>query len=288
MTTTIMRDSIVGDTWIQQTQAAVPMQRILDQKTGQFKGDVLTGPVRLSFCNLWELPKPKPGDNAEPKYGSMLMFPPNTDFRVLYEEYYAGCAKDFAEYYDAPTQQYSGLHSPFHNQQDKLKYKGFTPGCVYINSSSKYKPPIVDARQNPIVDRNKVYDGVWAICAIRQYSFGKQPPRPKKGVSFGIQSVMIIGDDTKLFGGGVDAKAHYSGVNVAAPIVRPEAMMGMPMAAPAPAAGIPGYTQPGGATYNPAGGQQPMHLPQVHYSGAPMGQPPYAAPNDDDDMSWAQ
>lgn len=283
MTTTVVRDSIVGDNWLYQTAQAVPMQRVLDEKTGQPTGDILTGPVRLAFETLFELPQPTP-QNQNPKYGAMLLFTPYTDFSILYEEYYAVCAREFADMYDAPTQQYYGLHSPFRNQAEKLKFGGFTPGCTFITCTSKFKPPVVDARMNPIVDRSKVYAGVWAICSINPYAY--KDPR-KKGVGFGLQNVMIIGDDTKFGGTGADPTKTFKGVSVAAPITRPD--MAQRMAQP-----------PGGAPGAPAGG-----VPQQHYQppagGAPAYQapaapaaayppvgavPPYAPPSPDEDMSF--
>lgn len=265
MTTTLVKDSIVGDAWIQQTMAAVPMQRIIDPKTGNFNGDILTGPVRLAFENIWELPKKREGQTNDPKYGATLLFPPNQNFQIMYEEYYKLCAQHFPEYYVAQTQQYAGLNSPFRDQAEKIKFSGFTPGCVFMACTSKFKPPVVDNRMNPVIDRSKLYSGVWAICAVNPYVYGKNPPQPKKGVSFGLQSIMIIGDDTKFSGQGPDAKEHFAGVNVTAPVVRPD-MSRMPMGAPPPAAGIPGYTAPGGgvAPAYPTPGAPPA-IPQTHY-----------------------
>lgn len=264
MTTTLVRDSIVGDNWLRQTAQAVPVQRVLD-KDGVPTGDILTGPVRLSFTDsLFTLPE-KSGD-SEPKYGCTLLFTPLFDPALFYEEYYAGCSQEFPTYYEPTTQQYHGLHSPFHDQAEKAKYGGYTPGCVFINSSSQYKPPIVDSRHNPIVDQSKVYPGVWAICAVRRYAYGKALKGPgKKGIGFGLQSVMIIGDDTKFGGGAPDTKELFGNVKVSAPIVPPHMAQNMPVAgAPAPAAGIPGYTMPGGGAparapfgAPPAGFQQP-------------------------------
>lgn len=170
------------------------------------------------------------------------------------------------------------MQSPFHDQAEKARLGGFTPGCIYINVNSKFKPPIVDINHNPIVDRNRVYAGVWGICSINPYDYGLNPPQPKKGVGFGLQSVMIIGDDKKVGGGGPDSKVSFSGVRgITNPIVRPDVMQGMPSAAPpmAPAAGIPGYTAPGGGVMRP--NMAPPAIPQQHYA------PPQ--PQADDD-SW--
>lgn len=302
MTSTLVRDSIVGDAWIQQAMLQCPPQRIINQTTGTFTGDILTGPVRLAFENIWELPKKKEGDTKDGKYGASLLFPPNVDFTIFYEEYYKMCGQAFPEYY--VNGQYHGLHSPFHDQAEKaMKYNGFTPGCVYFNTTTKFKPSVVDARMNPIVDHSKLYAGVWAICAVNTYDYGKNPPQPKKGVGFGLQSVMIIGDDTKFAGQGPDVKQHYAGVNITAPIARPDFSRGMPTNAPAPAAGIPGYTAPGGGVTPPHGAPPAIHqthyvpgnptMPPQGYVNPAVATPPQgaygaatASPSDDDDMSF--
>lgn len=265
MTTTIVRDSIVGDAWIQQTAAAVPVQRVIDQETGEQTGDILTGPVRLAFDTLFELPQPTP-QMQNPKYGAALLFTPYADFTIFYEEYYRVCAAEFADHYDAGSGQYYGLHSPFRDQGEKAKFGGFTPGCVFMTCTSKFKPPVVDARGNPIVDRSKVYPGVWAVCALNAYSY--KDPR-KKGVGFGLQSVMIIGDDTKFGGGAPDPNKTFAAAKGA---IQPPAISGatvgnMPTGAPPgmpPGGGMPGAPRGGSFATTPTVLQQP---------GAPAPQP---------------
>lgn len=224
MTTTIVRDSIVGDAWIQQTAQSVPIQKVIDAESGQWTGDILTGPVRLAFDTLFELPQPTP-QMEKPKYGAALLFSPMADFTLLYEEYNRVCAAEFADHYDAASGQYYGLHSPFRDQAEKAKFGGFTPGCVFMTCTSKFKPPVVDARGNPIVDQSKVYPGVWAICAINAYSY--KDPR-KKGVGFGLQSVMIIGDDTKFGGGAPDPNKTFAAAKgaIQTPAIQPGQVQG--------------------------------------------------------------
>lgn len=259
MTTTCVRNSIVGDQWIYQTAQQVPIQHVIGDD-GNPTGDILTGPVRLAFDNLFDLPQPTK-DMPNPKFGASILFTPYADFTLLYNEYYAVCAREFADHYDANSGQYYGLYSPFRDQGEKLKFGGFTPGCVFMSCTSKYKPPVVDARGNPIVDKSKVYPGVWAICGISAYAF--KDPR-KKGVAFGLQSVMIIGDDEKFGGGAPDPNKTFAAAKgVAAPIVRPD-LSRMPTGQP----GAPGAPQPGPAP----------NIPQQHYSPQPAAAPQYGAP----------
>lgn len=264
--TTIMRDSIVGDAWIQQTAQSVPVQRIYDQKTGQPTGDILTGPVRLSFVNLFKLPAANDKNN-NPKYGAAVMFSPLADFTIFYEEYYRVCAAEFASHYDAGSNQYVGLHSPFRRQDEKLNFGGFTPGLTWFTATSKFKPPVVDARFNPVVDESKAYAGVWAICAVNPYAY--KDPR-KKGVGFGLQSVMLIGDDTPFGGGPKNPTDTFAKVNVSAPIVPPDIARNMPAGQNMP--GMPGM---------PATPRPP--IPQQMYTpAAPVPPAPTASSEDDE------
>lgn len=276
MTTTCVRNSIVGDAWIQQTAANVPIQRILDEN-GAPTGDILTGPVRLAFDTLFELPAPS-ADVQNPKYGATLLFTPYADFTVMYEEYHAVCAREFAEYYDATSGQYYGLHSPFRDQGEKMKFGGFTPGCVFINATSKYKPPVIDANHNPIVDPAKAYPGVWAICSVNAYAF--KDPR-KKGVSFGLQSVMLIGDDEKFGGAAPDPKKTFAQIQGA--IQRPAIQPGhvqMPQGAQAPANPTMPPPPLGGTLAAPGGYAAPTSAPAPASppAGAVSSAPPVSAP----------
>lgn len=261
--TTLVRDSVVGDDWIRQTAAAVPVQRIYDPQTGQPTGDILTGPVRLAFTNLFKLP-PASEKNNNPKFGAALLFTPLADFTIFYEEYYRVAAAEFAKHWNG--EQYVGLHSPFRLQDEKTNFGGFTKGLTFFSATSKYKPPVVDARYNPIVDESKVYPGVWAICAVNTYAYHDQR---KKGIAFGLQSVMIIGDDTAHGGGPKDPREQFAKVgNVSAPIVPPDVGRNMPTQGPVP-------------------GQPPMAprppVPQQTYTAPP---PPAPAQGGDDDWSF--
>lgn len=260
-----MKDSNIGDAWIKDACALNPISRVIDPKTGQPNGNILTGPVRLAFCEtLFEPKAMNPMQQA--KYGTMALYTPFTDFTIMYEEYYKILAVKFPEYYVQQQNQYAGLEVPFHDQAAKIKFAGFTPGCAYITHTTRYKPQIVDSRGNPITSPDKVYPGAWAILAVNPYDYGKSPPQPKKGVAFGLQQVMIIAEDTKLAGGAPDPRVTFANVNVKPPVVSPAAAFGN---APPP----PGMAQHN--LYPPSGGFAPP--PGL---GA-MAPPPMAKADDD-------
>lgn len=268
MSTTIMRNSKIGDAWIMQAMQNCPISYVKDAN-GQPTANILTGPVRLAFVDLL-----KPGKamdaGKEGKFGTQILFPPRADMTLFMQEHHKVASAMFPEYFDQATQQFHGLHSPFRDQAEKLRFGGYTPGCVFMTCTSKFKPPVVDARMNPIVDESKIYAGVWAILSVNAYGYGKNPPQPKKGVAFGIQSVMIIADDEKFGGGAPDAKSQFGGVNITPPASAPSAMFGQPQAAP---------------MANPnAGFMTPAHSAmQPQQQWAPPAAAPVAA---DEDMSW--
>lgn len=286
MTTTIMRDSIVGDDWIRNTMAANPIRALVDEKTGQPNGNFSTGPIRLGWVQVDKLPEPKPGESP-PKYEVQALFPPGTDFAPLYQEYYRQCAAVFPDHYDAATQQYHGLHSPFRDQAEKFKYGGFTPGSTFLKLSSQFKPALVDHNLAPM-DPAKFYPGAWAIGIVNTYPYGKNPPRPKKGISFGLHMLMFIGDDTRFGGGAPDPRklAASAGIKVTAPIVRPNMnQAGQPQApqqgyVPNPQPQAPGYAPVAAPGYPPS-------VPQTVYT-APIASPSNPGFDPDDDPSLYQ
>lgn len=282
MASTLMKDSVVGDDWIKAV--------CRDNPTGMLPGDgryISTGPCRLAFCDtLWEPKAPPNQPNGTPKYSVCALYTPFTDMNVFYGEYFRVCAEMFPDFYNPHLNGgaggYSGLESPFHDAATKAhKFEGFTPGLTYINHTSKFKPAIVTPPPGPgmepmpVTDKSKLYPGVWAILVVNAYGYGKSPPQPKKGVSFGIQAVMLIGDDKNLAGGGIDAGTAFSGVNVKPPAVAAGAFSGM---------------------FPPGAGAPPMmgQPPRPPMPGAPAMAPPPAPnaaalaaypPAEDDDLS---
>jgi hypothetical protein len=258
MTTTCMRSSIVGDAWIQEMCRLNPVQRVMGEN-GQPNGNILTGPVRLSFCDsLFTAQRAMKSDaNSRVVHATSMLFPPFTDFAIFWEEFYRIAAADFASHYDAPSGQYYGLDNPIFDQGTKLKYDGYTPGLMALNTSSQFKPPVVDMRGNP-TDPSKVYPGVWAIVALNAYASGKQAPR--KGPRFGLQSVMIIGDDKPISGGGaVDPKAQFANVSVRPPTTVAPAAFGQAVQTPPQGQGVAAFYPPGAPPTGPViPGRPPM------------------------------
>jgi len=256
---TLMMDSVVGDKWITDV--------CRDNPTAMLPSDsrlITTGPCRLSFTEqLFEPRTPSGNTGGTPKFGVCALYTPFTDMSIFYNEYYRVAGEMFPDYFNAALNGYSGLENPFHDCVSKShKYTGYTPGLTYINHTSRFKPAIVDSSpaKNPITDKARVYPGVWAILVVNSYGYGKSPPQPKKGIGFGLQAVMIIGDDTNLAGtGGVDPREAFKGVNVRPPQVNPAQLAGLVPPGQAPVGPPPQSGRMPPSPFAPPGPPNPLH-----------------------------
>lgn len=267
----LMLNTRMTDDWIARAVANNPFQKMPD-------GNFRTCPLRLAFVHaIKPNPNAKNDDGtpkATPSYEVTGLLPPGAQDQmntVLWPDIYNMLRSAFPSNFNAAGQPF-GLHAPpWRDQGEKQQYAGYTPGLPFMRFTTQYKPQIVDPAMNPIVDEGRVYPGVWAILSFNLFEFGRSPPRPKKGVSLGLQGIMIISDDEKLAGGAPDAKVAFAGVQVDAKFDATGAFAAMPPpgAMPPPASIMPPPTAVGGA-------RQVMPPPPGAGSYAPP--PPMAPP----------
>jgi hypothetical protein len=207
-----MNHSTKSDEWIAAVISANPI-RIAPN------GNILTCPLRLHYTNLLEPAKPMRGEdpNKPTKYGATLLFPPGSEgqFQSVIRPVLLGVAKaQFPDKFDPATGEVSGLTFPFRDQGEKAEHQGFTRGCGFANATTKFKPMVVDTAYDVIPDevlKTRSYDGVWAICELNAYAYND--PR-KKGVSLGLQMVMLFADDQKLMSAKADPRKVFAGVKI--------------------------------------------------------------------------
>ena len=201
------------DEWIKAALAKNPCVKLEN-------GNIRTCPVRLSFVHVF-----KPGkaieEGKEPKYGVSVLFPVGADISVLQAEARAVAQGKWPK---AGTPEGPKLKGPFLKQDDDAeRYIGYRPGGVLIRALSNQRIAVVDQNLAPIVDEARVYPGVWAIVTLRAFAYDMGV---NKGVSFGLQSVMIIADDQNIGGTGQDnPSTDFASVQVDANL-NPSALFG--------------------------------------------------------------
>lgn len=193
--------------WVEEMWAKFPCQKIVDQN-GVENGNYRTGPVRGSFMNVLSRGRPI-APNPTGKFGATALFPPAADISVL------KMAAQETALGKWPTAGQTGgptLHTPFRLQSDKANLEGYTDGGVFITATADQRAPYaVNAQGAPIVDEALVKSGSWYLFVLRPFTFDAGL---KKGVSFGLQGVMLIADDRSFGGGGSDPRSDFAGVSI--------------------------------------------------------------------------
>lgn len=202
-----MEASDMDPQWVQDMWAKFPCQKIVDAN-GVENGNYRTGPVRGSFLNIFARGKPVP-PATQGKFTATALFPPAADISVL-----KTCATEAALGKWPTAGQVGGptLHSPFRQQSDKQNIEGYTPGGVFIvGVADQRQPYIVDARGAPIVSADEAQSGFWYLMVLRPFTFDSGL---KKGVSFGLNGLMMIAKDRTFGGGGSSPGADFAGVQI--------------------------------------------------------------------------
>lgn len=174
-------------------------------------GDVRTGPVRLSFPHLFKAGKPVEADQ-EGKFGAVLLFPLGADISVIKAEA-SRVAKD--KWPTIGTPQAPKLKNPVQLQDENTgRYAGYVEGAYFIRTISNQKITPVDRNMAPVIDESAAYPGVWAVVTMRALTYDK---KLSKGVTFGLQNVMLIADDTNIGGtAAANPRDAFAGVTVEA------------------------------------------------------------------------
>lgn len=172
-------------------------------------GNIRTGPVRLSYPFILERGKPQP-PRTEGSFGTAFLFPAGADISAL-----KTAAVDIArsKWPNAGKPGGPSLHSPFRDQGEKDGKAGYVPGSIFMSAyADKQAPYCVDKNSVPVVEKSRIYPGVWALVVLRPFVFDKGV---KKGPSFGLQGVVLIADDENIGGGGGgDVVGDTSGINL--------------------------------------------------------------------------
>lgn len=210
---------------------------------------VLTGEVRLSYCNL--ITPRAAQQNSEPKYSVTLLIP-KTDIATK---------SDIdnsmrAAYDEGVSKKWGGLRptsKPLIHDGDGVRDNG-TPfgdeckGCWVITANSKNKPQVVGIDNiNCELAPQDVYSGMYGRVTLNFYPYDTAG---SKGIGCGLGNVMKTRDGEPLSGGS-SAASDFAGLENATASTTP--MYGAAMPA------TPGYNQQQYAT--PAQYAQPAAAP---------------------------
>lgn len=155
---------------------------------------VVTGKVRLSFCQLFE---PKAIDGGAPKYSVTLLIP-KSDTATLgkIKAAMTEAADKFRQKNGAAALPANPIN-PLHDGDGVKPSSGepYGPECkgcwvMAVSCSESQKPVIVDAFGNAITDPGEVYSGCYGRASINFYGYNNR----KKGIGAGLLAVQKLHD----------------------------------------------------------------------------------------------
>lgn len=158
---------------------------------------VVTGEVRLSFVHLLE---PSEDLNGNLKYSCMVLIP-KKDKDTL-DKLKAAQEKALA---DAIPTKFNGkkpanLKNTLRDADEELDLEKYpeAKGHYFMNVGNKTRPGIVDSSLNQVMDPDEVYSGVYARVSVNAFAYNASG---SKGLSFGLNNVMVLGKGDRLSGG---------------------------------------------------------------------------------------
>lgn len=219
---------------------------------------VLTGEVRLSYCNL-TTPKAPP-QGGEPKYSVTLLIPKTDNatrmdiensIKVAYEE---GVSKKWGGAHPQPKVI---VHDGDGLRPSGLPFGEECKGSWVITASTKNKPQVVGIDNvNCELAPNDIYSGMYARVTLNFFAYDTAG---SKGVGCGLGNVMKTRDGEPLSGGASAASdfADFNTMPAAAPAYGAQPNYAIPAAPTYQAPVAPAYQQPAPQQYaQPAVPQQ--------------------------------
>ena len=218
---------------------------------------VTTKEARLSYVHLLQPYAREAGQ--EPRYSTTVLVP-KTDVATKQ----ALDAAIEAAMQDGMARLWGGKRYDVHPLWDgdglNNSKQPFGPECkghwvFTAGASMQYRPRVVDANLQDILDPTKIYSGVYGRVGIDVYPYNNPN---KRGVGFGLSNVQILRDGEPFGGGSVSAEDDFGtpAAGYAPPTNQPYPQAPTPQqpqyaapAAPTPAYGTPQpqYAPPGPA-----------------------------------------
>lgn len=160
---------------------------------------ILTPKFRMSFPHLF---KPHSGfKNQGPVYSVQMLFKKTDDISILKK-----AAADAATKKWGPKENWPQFKHPVFKDGD-LKGKKLSgyEGMTVVEARSKFKPGVVDAKTQEVIDPQLAYAGRYARATVTVHAYQNQFG---SGISFGLQNIQLL-EDAPAFSGRRNAKDDF-------------------------------------------------------------------------------
>lgn len=155
---------------------------------------VVTGVVRLSYANVWELASINGGT---PKYSVSLIIPKSDQKTIdAINAAVDAAIKDGAAKFGGKIPNKAALKLPLRDGDIEREDEAYKDS-YFVNANSTTAPQIVDRSVQPILDRAEVYSGCYARVSVNFYAFNSNGNR---GIACGLGNIQKVKDGEPLGG----------------------------------------------------------------------------------------
>jgi hypothetical protein len=156
---------------------------------------VITGVVRLSYCNAWE---PKSINGSAEKFSVSLIIPKNDTKSISAINAAVNAAIEEGKgKFGGKVPNKAALKLPLRDGDIDRPDDEAYANSYFVNANSNTAPQIVDRLVQPILDRSEVYSGVYARVSVNFYAFNSNGNR---GIACGLGNIQKIRDGEPLGG----------------------------------------------------------------------------------------
>lgn len=179
---------------------------------------IVTGPFRLAFPQVFEAKASVEG--GKEKFSITMLFPKSGESFIPSMPYTAAnglvalrkLALDAVKEKWGEKEKWPGLFKTMDfktyispNGKDgwpirdgeSVEWDGFASN-FFVRASSQFQPGLVDAKLQPVLDKQAFYGGLICRAQINCFAYDNAG---NKGISFGVNNVQILKDDGVTFGG---------------------------------------------------------------------------------------
>lgn len=175
---------------------------------------IMTGKVRLSYVHLFKPHAANPGQ--EEKYSATILVPKSdTNTKALIDKaIQAAIEKGVAGVWAGvkpPKPAIPVYDGDGTRPSDGAEYGPECKGHWVFTASAKvdYKPGVVDAMAQPILDQSEIYSGVYARVSITFFPYAGAG---KKGIGVALNNVQKLADGEPLASAGIKAENEFGAV----------------------------------------------------------------------------
>jgi hypothetical protein len=168
---------------------------------------IIIGPVRTSFCHLWEPKAPKGSDKAT--YSVQLVFDEDGPIAKQIEAAIEEAREEGGKKLEGVKA--SKLRNPLYDGETEFPGDDFYKGKKYVNASNTRQPGIAKKVKGEVVtitDEEEVYSGCWVYAELNFFAYNNVGA----GIGVSLQNVLKAKDGERL-DGRRSAETTFAGVD---------------------------------------------------------------------------